>query len=152
MADKKIQDFAVEQDNSGLFDLVIDKDLKDFKSVSGMETAINTQLFINQRVSKEEAAIPANREGWIGDMQTRDEAYQIGSLIFLKNQSRNTFLDNNETAAYAKEALEYFTAIGASKEITSRVVGKNIEGTITNDDNSISRYNGLWRATVTDGK
>ena len=79
------------------------------------------------------------------------QSYQIGSLIFLKNQARDTFLDNNETAAYAKDSLEYFITIGASKEVTARVIGKNIEGVITNDDNTISRYNKLWRATKTNG-
>lgn len=151
MSDEAIQDFYMEQDNDGLFDMVIDPITHQFKSVSGLETAIDVQLFIDQRVTKDEVADPRKRKGFIGDMITREESYQMGSLLFLKNQARNTQLDNNETAAYAKDALDYLVVIGASKEVTSRVVGKNIEGTITNDDNETSRYNKLWRATKTDG-
>ena len=144
------QDFELEQDNLGFFDMTINSESKDFGSVAGMETAINVQLFINQRVSRQERALPLDRQGWWGDMETRNQGYQMGSLIFLQSQSRDTFLDNNETASYAKNALDYLTLIGASKEITARVVGKNIEGTIINEDNSVGRYNKLWRNTKTD--
>lgn len=144
------QDFAFEQDNLGDFDMVIDLETKDFKFVEGMETAINVQLFTDQRVSRQERALPLERQGWIGDMETRNQGYQMGSLLFLQSQARDTQLDNNETASYAKNALDYLTLIGASKEITARVVGKNIEGTIVNEDNSVGRYNKLWRNTKTD--
>lgn len=143
----EMQDLALEQDNDGTFDYIIDPDTKDFKIVQGMETAFSVQLFTNQRVSKEEISNPLKREGWIGDMLTRDEGYQVGSLIFLKQQSRDTVLDNNETAEYAKDALNYFVAIGASKEVNASVLGKNIEGDIINDANNINRYSKLWRNT-----
>lgn len=144
------QDFAFEQDNLGFFDLIIDPATKDFKAVEGMETAIDIQLFTNQRVSKQERALPLDRQGWSGDMESRSLGYQMGSLLFLQSQARDTPLDNNETASYAKNALDYLVVIGASKDVTSRVIGKNIEGTIINEDNSVSRYNKLWRDTKTD--
>jgi phage gp46-like protein len=142
-----IQDFEAVQDNGAEFDMTIDYDNADFGSVEGLETAIDFQLFTDQRVSKSEVARKQDRKGWVGDMLTRNKGYQVGSILFLKEQSRDTFLDRNEIAAHSKNSLEYLVSIGASKEVTARVIGKNIEGTIVNDDNEISRYNRLWRAT-----
>lgn len=142
-----IQDFYLEQDNSGVFDMVVDEDTNDFQSVEGLETAINFQLFVDQRVSKEERSLARDRQGWVGDMQTRNEGYQVGSLLHLQQQSRDITSENNETAAYAKSALEYFVSLGASKEVSADVVGSNIEGTITTDANEVNRYSRLWRAT-----
>lgn len=142
-----IQDFFMEQDNSSLFDMVVDPETCDFKAVQGFETAVDAQLFLDQRVSREERARALDRRGWIGDIMTRNDGYQIGSLLHLQEQSRDTLFDNNESAAYAKLALEYLVTIGASKEITSTIVGKNIEGIIINDANEVSRYSKLWRDT-----
>lgn len=142
-----IQDFYMEQQNSTLFDMVVDTDICDFKSEHGMNTAVNVQLFSDQRVSRQEISRPRDRQGWIGDMLTRNESYQIGSLLHLQKQARDIPSENNETAAYAKNALEYFVTIGASKEVTAVVVGKNIEGEIINDADDVIRYSKLWRAT-----
>lgn len=141
------QDFKFEQDNQGYYDMVIDEDNQIFDFVEGMETAIDVQLFTDQRVSKQEQVNPLERKGWIGDMETRGDGYQMGSLIYLKAQARDTFLDNNETASFAENALNYFINIGASKKVTARAVGKNIEGTIINEDDKLIRYNKLWRNT-----
>lgn len=142
-----IQDFCVEQENSSLFDMVVDETIRDFKSVEGMETAFSFQLFIDQRVTKEERALARERKGWIGDIESRGEGYQVGSILHLQTQNRDTQIDNNETAEYAKNALKYFTAIGAAKSVSATVVGKNIEGEIEIDSNDVNRYSRLWRAT-----
>ena len=142
-----IQDFFMQQENSSLFDMVVDTETCDFKAVSGLETAINVQLFLDQRVSHEERAKTQDRRGWIGDIINRESGYQIGSLLHLQEQSRDTPVDNNETAALAKLSLDYLVSIGASKSITAEAVGKNIEGVIVNSNNDTSRYSKLWRAT-----
>lgn len=146
-----MQDLAVEQDNSSQFDFVIDEANKVIETVDGMDTAVNFQLFTDQRVSKEERANPLDRRGWIGDLETRGQNYSVGSLLHTKEQSRDTQADRNELAALAKDALNYFIALGASKEITARIVGNSVEGTIINDSNDISRYAKLWRGTVGNG-
>ncbi len=145
--DRSMQDFAVEQDNYGLFDVVVDLEHRDFKSVEGMETAFNVQLFTDQRVTKNEISRPLDKKGWVGDMLTREEGYQIGSLLHIKEMGRDTQLEKNEVAEYAKDALNYFVSIGASKEVSARVIGSNIEGEIVNESNETNRYSKLWRAT-----
>ncbi len=142
------QDICLIQDNSTLFDLSINTETKDFQMTEGMETAVNFQLFVDQRVSAEERQNPQDRRGWIGDIQTRQENYQAGSILHLQEQKRDTPVDNNETAALAKNALEYFVQIGAAKEITSQMFGSNIQGTISIDGSNVSRYTRLWKAPL----
>jgi len=141
------QDFKIEQGNDGLFDMTINSETKDFGTVEGMETAIDMQLFIDRRTTKQDNPDPSKRKGWIGDLETAPDGYLMGSLLHLKSQSRDTPDDKNEVAAYAKLALDYFVSIRAAKRITAVVIGQNIEGQIYVDDNRINQYNRLWRGT-----
>lgn len=137
----------IEQDNNSVFDMVVDSEKKDFASVEGMETAFNLQLFIDRRITNQESPDPSERKGWIGDLETSGDGYFIGSLLHLKAQARATENDKNETGAYAKQALDYFVAIGAAKKITVALIGDILQGILYIDGNDINRYNRLWRAT-----
>ena len=146
-----MQDIMLEQDNSSQLDFVVDEANKVIDTIDGMETAVSFQLFTDKRVSREERANPLDRRGWIGDLETRGQGYQVGSLLHTKEQCRDTQADRNELAALSRDALNYFIALGASKDVTARIVGNNVEGTIVNDSNDISRYAKLWRGTVGNG-
>lgn len=144
------QDFAVEQDNYGVFDIIIDEDNKIYEFVEGFETAIDFQLFVDKRSSKEDVTRPRERQGWLPDIVTKQEGYEVGSLIYLKRQSRNTQIDKNELAGFAKNSLKYLVQIGAAKRVTATPVGDNIAGVIEIDNNNIQEYSSLWRNTQTD--
>ncbi len=141
-----MQDFLLVQDNFSLFDIEIDKEKRVYKSTQSLDTAISFQLFVDQRVTQQERSRSRDRRGWVGDMQTRGIGYIHGSLLHLQEQARDTNVERNETAAYAKNALEYLVEIGASKEINANVVGKNVEGTIINSAGTTSRYSKLWKS------
>jgi hypothetical protein len=142
-----IQDFYMEQQNDSTFDMVIDEDNKVYKIVEGFETAINFQLFVDKRTGKQDINRPRDRQGWMADILTKQEGYEVGSLVYLKGQSRNTQNDKNELAGFAKNSLKYFISIRAARNIITRVNGDNIEGTIEIDNNNIQEYSSLWRNT-----
>jgi phage gp46-like protein len=146
-----LQDFMAEQQIDSTFDIVIDEDNKIYDFVEGFETAINFQLFVDKRTSKQDVNRPRDRQGWMGDILTKQEGYEVGSLVYLKNQSRNTQIDKNELAGFARNAVGYLVQIGAAKNVTAEVAGDNIEGTIEIDNNNIQQYSSLWRDTVTVG-
>lgn len=146
-----IQDLFMEQNNQGEWDLVVDPETNDFKTVEGFETTINVQLYLDQRVSKEDRSNAQDRRGFIGDIIDRGDGYQIGSLLHLKEQSKDTAVNNNEIASHAKNALNYLVSIGAAKDVEAKVVGKNIEGVITSNANQVNRYSQLWRDTDPNG-
>lgn len=141
------QDIKVEQDNYGSFDIVVDESASDYDSVDGMDTAVDVQLFVDRRAQRHEISRPRDRQGWIGDVLTKQDGYEMGSLIHLKNQARNTNVDKNLIAEYAKDGLEYFRDINAAKEINASVVGDDIAGSIVVDESETIRFNKLWRNT-----
>lgn len=140
-----IQDFAVEQDNSGLFDLVVED--CQFKHVEGLETAIDFQLFVDRRSLRSDISVPIKRQGWIGDLETKQAGYEAGSLLYLKYQSRDAVVDRQEAAKYSEDALAYLVAIGAAERVDARSVGGIIEGTIDVRADEVNRYARLWRVT-----
>jgi phage gp46-like protein len=146
-----IQDFKVEQFTDSTFDIVIDEENKIYDFVEGLETAIDFQLAVDKRSSKQDVNRPRDRQGWMADILTKQEGYEVGSLVYLKNQSRNTQVDKNELAGFSKNALRYLVQIGAAKNVIARVVGDNIEGSIIIDNNNIQEYSMLWRNTETEG-
>lgn len=146
-----MQDFKVIQLNDTSFDILIDEDNKRYESVDGFETAIDFQLFVDKRSSKQDVNRPRDRQGWMPDILTKQEGYEVGSLIYLKEQTRNTQIDKNELAGFAKNSLNYFVSIGAASGVTADVVGDNISGVIEVDNNNIQQYSSLWRNTQTEG-
>ena len=142
-----IQDFKAVQNNQGQYDFEIDLSTGDFSHVEGFESAVSVQLDTDQRVSKEERSEAQRRQGWIGDVLTRDIGYQIGSKIHLKQQARDTVLDKNEIAAEAKNAIDYLVAIGAAKKTTAILLGNTLDGKIFIDANNVNRYSRLWKVT-----
>jgi phage gp46-like protein len=142
-----MQDFAVYQKNDATFDLVIDEENKVFDSVDGMETAFDFQLFVDRRSNADDITNARSRQGWMGDLITKQNGYEVGSLMYLKYQARNTQSDRNEMAAYAEDALKYFVAIDAAKEVRAEVNGDNIEGEIKISKDNVKRYSKLWSNT-----
>jgi phage gp46-like protein len=145
-----MQDFKLDQLTDTTFDIIIDEENKVYKTVDGFETAINYQLFTDKRSSKQDVNRPRDRQGWMGDIITKQEGYEAGSLIYLKQQSRNTQVDKNELAGFAKNSLKYLVSIGAAKNITAQVINDGISGIIEIDNNNIERYSVLWRNTETE--
>lgn len=141
-----IIDFYCPQSNDGTFDLEVNATALDFQHVSGNDTAFLVQLLIDRRTNKAEVASPRNRGGWLGDIYTKQsKAYEIGSFLFLKNQSRNNQSDLNEIAAYAKQALDYFVAAGEAKQVKCSMTGNSLTGEIIIDTNTTDKFNILWK-------
>lgn len=137
-----MQDFKVVQLTDTTFDLVIEN--KQFVSVDSFETAIYFQQFIKKRASKFQISTPRERGGYMGDLITKPE-YEVGSYLYTKAQSRNTQLDKNEIAEFAKLSLKYFRKFGA-KNINADVIGNNISGKIEIENDTTQKFNALWRA------
>ena len=142
-----MQDFKVIQKNDSTFDISIDEDNMVFDSVEGMETAFNFQLFVDRRSNSDEVSSARKRQGWMGDIITKGNGYEVGSLLYLKYQSRDTQSDRNEITAYAVDALNYFKVIGSAKEVKASVNGNNIDGIIQISRDNVKRYSKLWRYT-----
>lgn len=139
-----IIDLYCPQANDGTFDIQINATALDFQHVSGNDTAFLVQLLMDRRTNKAEIASPRRRGGWIGDVYTKQNGYEIGSFLYLKNQSRNNQSDMNEVAAYAKQALDYFVSAGEAKQVKCSMNGITLSGEIIIDTNTTDKYSILW--------
>lgn len=138
-----MQDFFVEQLNDSTFDIVVENG--NFKKVDSFETAIYFQVFTNKRATKYQVSTPRNRGGWMGDLITKPD-YEVGSYVYIKEQSRNTQLDFNEIVEYAKLALKYFRNFGV-KNIDVTLFENTISFKLTVENDTTLKYNTLWRNT-----
>jgi len=143
-----IQDFAVEQKPDSTFEIIIDVKNRIYKTTDGLDTAAFYQLFTDKRASRDEIANPLERQGCIIDILTKPDNYELGSLLHLKRQNRNTINDRNDIKTFSVDALNYFVAIGAAKEVSAEAVGDRVEGIIKVEADQSIKYSALWRNTI----
>jgi phage gp46-like protein len=137
------QDYKISQDEYGFFHLSISNGM--FDTIDGFETALDVQVFTDKRTTKDDISTPIRRQGWMGDLLTNN--FNIGSDIYLKQQSRNTQLDRNEFVAFVNNAMEYFVNIGAIKKSSTKLIGNNIEVDLVISNSEIQQYTRLWKNT-----
>jgi phage gp46-like protein len=141
------QDLKLVSDNSGLYDLEIDTEKKSFQTISGFETSLILSVFSDRRSTKDDIPDPLNRKGWIGDILTKRNNFEIGSFLYLKDQSRDTQLDRNEIKAFIEGCLKHLVDIKALKKIIVEILGNTFNVFLYKDANVLEKYNGLWRNT-----
>ena len=141
-----VQDFYCPQANDGSFDLLIGNNL-DFFAVQGFDTLFQYQLYVDRRGTNIDTSLPRQRGGWLADLATKQSGYESGSFLWTKYQSRNTQNDQNEVAAFAENALQYFVQAGLAKKVSATVNNNAITGTITVDNSTNKQFSVLWNNT-----
>ena len=144
------QDVLIKADVTGLYDIQIDG--ADFASAEGFETAIPVSYFTDARASAVQVPDAQNRRGWVGNIITIDQDRELGGLLWLLDQARNTEDTRNFAKAYAEASLQYMLTDSITKSILITVekngdTGDTITTYITNIDNTVQGYVTLWRST-----
>lgn len=147
-----MQDILIRPQKSGLYDMEIDEDTRDFKSAEGFETAIPVSLFTDARAEESLVPNPKNRRGWVGNISTLENGFELGSLLWTLDQSRLTVDTLNRARAEARAALNWMLNSGQVTQIQVDVQFSNQrEITIFIEfqsiENIIKRYVTLWRKT-----
>lgn len=112
-------DLALEQID-GVFDVSIDLATGDFKLVDGFETALTMSLFCERRADESEVPTAELRRGWWGN-EVGPEGFEIGSKLWLLDQSRKLQKTLNDTIDFARDGTKWFIDDGhlVSIDITS---------------------------------
>lgn len=119
-----MQDFAIQQEENGTaFDLTVNG--QDFGSVDGLETTVALYLFTDARASASQEQQASKRRGWLGNIF---RLFDLGSLLWLLIQVRNTQEIRNKAKQYAINALEPLIADGLASEVNVDVVQINTKG------------------------
>ncbi|MCK5603932.1 phage GP46 family protein [Candidatus Pacearchaeota archaeon] len=112
-----MQDFELkQQENNSCFDLTVDG--VDFGSVDGLETTVALYLFTDARASSSEEQQSSKRRGWLGNIF---RLFDLGSLLWLLSQVRNTQEIRNKAEQYAINALEPLIRDNLASEINVEV-------------------------------
>lgn len=145
-----MQDVLIRANRDGLYDLVVDGNL--FASAGGFETAIPVSLFTDARAPAALVAEPQNRRGWIGNLMTAQTMRQLGSILWVLDQTRLTQEALNIARLAAQDAFQWMIDDGVALAVLVDVVRASQSGIIihiqiTDTSNVVSRYQTLWRAT-----
>ena len=81
---------------------------KDLTPEDGFDTAIAQVLFTDARAPGDTVPIPEKRRGWMGNLVSPVEGRQMGSLLWLVDQSKLTQDTLNTSVNYAQLALNIF--------------------------------------------
>ncbi len=147
---KKI-DLAVELNEAGNYDLVIENG--QFKQTNTFDTAILLTFFEYRRANASEVILNANRRGWWGNELTDFDDFELGSKLWLLEQSRNKDNTLNLAITYTRQAFQWFVDEGLLDRIT--VTGERTEDDITltivmeRDGSTVATsFFNLWENTV----
>ena len=116
------QDILIQQKGqSSPMDLVIED--QDFKGAEGLETTVATLLFSDARAAPEEVNNPEKRRGWAGNILRSRE---LGGMLWLSEQLRNTQEMRNKVQLWAEGSLQPLIGDGLATEV---IVGVTEDGT-----------------------
>lgn len=131
----KYTDLAYEQDDDGIFDLIIDEDQADFETTDGLESAIVVSVFSDRRAYKDEVGDPMRRRGWIGDLVSEVPGDLHGSGLWLYEQSRLTQEVVTGVRQEAEQCLEWMIqedlVVSVSAAVASDPVKRQLRLVIT---------------------
>lgn len=145
-----MQDILIRANSDGLYDFVIEGN--EFASAGGFETAIPVSLFTDARAPAALVSEPRYRRGWIGNLMTAATMRQLGSILWVLDQSRITQERLNVARLAAQDAFQWMIDDGVALNVFVDVTqtastGFIITIQITDTSNVVSRYQTLWRAT-----
>lgn len=115
MAERGI-DAKLQRLSNGVYDIQIDKS-GDIATEDSFDTAIIVSLLSDRRASPDEILESQRRRGWIGNEAT--PGFEIGSKLWLFEQTRITRTIMNQMVDAAREALEWMVDAGLAISIRS---------------------------------
>lgn len=147
------QDVKLVPDNQGNFDLVVKDGCIDF--IEGFQSSIVVSLFADARAPESIVQPASKRRGWAGDIIRSLENRFTGSTLWTLDQARLTSNTLSQAEIAAKDALLWMIEDQIAKEVNVQIEKSNRQIDITIEivanDNTIERYNLLWRKTNASG-
>lgn len=133
--------------NGGLWDMVVVGN--DIDTVDSFETAIHVSFFTDSRAPEFAQPDPQKRRGWIGNISTADSGRELGSLLWLHEQPRNTQEEANLIRVRAENCLRWMVQDGIAQRVTATNTNIGLREITTQIDivavsGETSQYNVIW--------
>ncbi len=108
-------DISMVKDEFGNYDKFIVDGL--LKTTSSFESALQLSLFLDRRADSSEISDPQRRRGWFGNEFDPVPERQLGSKLFLLEQTKVNKETLLKAKLYTKESLEWFIEDGHATKI-----------------------------------
>lgn len=144
-----MEDIALNND-SGFYDISITDG--DFTASDGLDTAIIVSLVTDKRAAQSEIQQPELRRGWIGNEQNDDPDFQLGSKLWLLDQSRSNQDTLNRANDFIRDCFSWMFDDSLIKDliVTGTLVSTNIIMSVTFkrfDNTVLNKQFSLWNNT-----
>jgi len=146
-----MQDVELLKNEDGIYDMSITNG--DFTNIEGLDTAILMSLLIDKRADASEVGEPSARRGWIGNEQNEDPDYEVGSKLWLLDQSRILQDTVNRSEDFVRDSLIWMIEDSLVKDVgvTGEIVNQNnIVDSVTFirfDNSTFNKQFDLWENT-----
>lgn len=146
------QDVKLVKNDEGIYDIPLTDDGKDLATIDGLETAIIVSVFTYARANSGDVPDSFNRRGWVGNLLTLLEGYELGSELWVLSQSRINTETLNRGEDFVKRSLQWMLDDGVADTITvtftqSSVREVEVEIILLKSSNVIGRYITIWNNT-----
>lgn len=111
-----LRDFRLKKNADGIYDFVV-KDNK-IEEINHYETAILMLLFMEKRASSSESILPERARGWWGNLLNDDPTFEVGSKIWILEQSRLDSATAEYIRTQAQQSLNYLVEKGFLKSVS----------------------------------
>jgi phage gp46-like protein len=141
-------DIALRQNEFNEFDVSFENG--DFKLVDSFDTSLTLSLFADARALPSQVPRSELRRGWWGNQFDDDfPLYELGSRLWLLNQSRKTQSTLNNAVDFTRNALQWLVdknhavSVDVQGEFTQN--GIRLKITINRGNSTVeTRYFDLW--------
>jgi len=100
-------DIDVKSIGNDLFDIRIDPETGDLATTEGFDTALKMSLFEERRADRTEVVPAENRRGWWGNELFDTLEFEIGSKLWLIDQTRLTQETLNKAIDFVQSATSW---------------------------------------------
>lgn len=145
-------DLALTQDeDTKIFDLSLVNG--DFKIIDSFDTSLQVSLFADARADASEVPASERRRGWWGNQFINSLVSDLGSKLWLLEQSRRTQSVLNSAIDFARISLQWLVDEGHADDVEVSGVFLNTSGirltiTIFRDQSRVeTKFYDLWENT-----
>lgn len=146
-------DISLELTSDGYYD-IFPSENGDIRTTEGFDTTILLSLFLERRADSSEMAPAERRRGWWGNVIADNEGFEVGSKLWLLEQSRMTQKAINNSEDWAQESVDWFVEDSILRSVSAESIQQStdallIEVTLVRfDSKTETRLYNAWEATA----
>ena len=117
IASSSIRDIQLTRQSDGIYDISLNDD-GDIAQCTDLMTGILMSLLTDVRAAASEVPSPQLRRGWWGNLLNDDKDDEVGSKLWLLDQSRRTQDTLNKAENYITDSLKWLVTDGYVSKVS----------------------------------